>query len=143
MIPRSVCRRIPETDSTGKTSATIIASLDKIGSAGSGTCTFATAGGKPSVAVNLQRPGSLQDHGWREPAGLQHAEFAQARDGERDRQLGQLAGRERCAVELACGTRLQSGWRHHAELRGHPGCRHVYADRHGRHRIHGVVGFQR
>lgn len=42
------------TDSNGRTSASISASLDTYGTAGSGSCTFATASGSPTVTVNLK-----------------------------------------------------------------------------------------
>jgi hypothetical protein len=42
------------TDASGKTTAVIIAKLDKVGSAGSGSCTFTTATGSPSATVTLQ-----------------------------------------------------------------------------------------
>jgi len=42
------------TDSTGSTKATIVAHLDGINTAGSGTCTFTTSTGSPTVVVKLK-----------------------------------------------------------------------------------------
>ncbi|WP_395643763.1 hypothetical protein [Rudaea sp.] len=42
------------TDSNGRTSASISANLNNYGSAGSGSCTFATASGSPTATVNLK-----------------------------------------------------------------------------------------
>jgi hypothetical protein len=42
-----------QTDANGNTSATIAASLNQVGSAGTGSCTFTTGTGTPKVVVNL------------------------------------------------------------------------------------------